>query len=238
MLQQFPAILNSTGHETAQQFECRDFNFAQLLHTAAARVAGLDLGLTPGEGGRDVDGILAGAEQGEIEAVYLLGADEIDTSRLGRAFVIYQGHHGDAGAQAADVILPGAAYTEKRAIWINTEGRVQLGQRAGFPPGEARQDWTILRALSQVLGESLPYDNQGQLRLRMAGVAPHLARVDEVVAAEWGVFGTPGEMDPAPFASAVPDFYATNPICRASATMAECSARLVPGNGAATGTDG
>jgi NADH-quinone oxidoreductase subunit G len=214
------------------------WNGFNVLHTAAARVAGLDLGLIPGEGGRDVDGILAGAEAGEIEAVYLLGADEIDTTRLGQAFVIYQGHHGDAGAQRADVILPGAAYTEKPAIWINTEGRVQLGQRAGFPPGEARQDWTILRALSQVLGEPLPYDNQGQLRLRMAGVAPHLARIDEAVAAEWGAFGTPGEMDPAPFVFAVPDFYATNPICRASPTMAECAALLGQGNGEATGTDG
>jgi NADH-quinone oxidoreductase subunit G len=214
------------------------WNGFNLLHGAAARVAGLDLGLVPGEGGRDVDGILSGAEQGEIEAVYLLGADEIDMDRLGQAFVVYQGHHGDAGAQRADVVLPGAAYTEKRAIWINTEGRVQLGQRATFPPGEAREDWTILRALSETLGQPLPYDNQGQLRLRMAGVAPHLSQVDEIVPAEWGAFGTPGEMGPAPFAGAVTDFYKTNPICRASATMAECSELFTAGRAEATGTHG
>jgi NADH-quinone oxidoreductase subunit G len=214
------------------------WNGFNLLHGAAARVAGLDLGLVPGEGGRDVDGILSGAEQGEIEAVYLLGADEIDMDRLGQAFVGYQGHHGDAGAQRADVVLPGAAYTEKPAIWINTEGRVQLGQRATFPPGEAREDWTILRALSETLGQPLPYDNQGQLRLRMAGVAPHLSQVDEIVPAEWGAFGTPGEMGPAPFAGAVTDFYKTNPICRASATMAECSELLTAGRAEATGTHG
>jgi NADH-quinone oxidoreductase subunit G len=214
------------------------WNGFNLLHTAAARVAGLDVGLVPGDGGRDVDGILSGAEQGEIEAVYLLGADEIDMDRLGQAFVIYQGHHGDAGAQRADVVLPGAAYTEKRAIWINTEGRVQLGQRAAFPPGEAREDWTILRALSETLGQPLPYDNQGQLRLRMAGLVPHLSQVDEIVPAEWGAFGTPGEMGPAPFAGAVTDFYMTNPICRASATMAECSELFTAGRGEATGTHG
>ena len=103
-----------------------DWNGFAVLHTAAARVGGLDLGLVPGAGGRDVEGILAGCEKGEIDAVYLLAADEIDTKRLGKAFVIYQGHHGDAGAHRADVILPGAAYTEKPGTYVNTEGRVQL----------------------------------------------------------------------------------------------------------------
>ena len=106
-------------------------------------------------GGRDVAGILAGAGKGEIEVVYLLGADEIDMSKLGKAFVIYQGHHGDAGAHRADVILPGAAYTEKSATYVNTEGRVQRTTLAAFPPGDAREDWTIIRALSDVLGQAL-----------------------------------------------------------------------------------
>jgi NADH-quinone oxidoreductase subunit G len=144
-----------------------DWNGFGVLHTAAARVGGLDLGLVPGEGGRDVEAILAGCESGAIGAVYLLAADEIDTSRLGKSFVIYQGHHGDAGAHRADVVLPGAAYTEKNGTYVNTEGRVQLGFRATYPPGEAREDWAILRALSERLGKRLPYDTLG------AGAARH-----------------------------------------------------------------
>ncbi|HEX9446545.1 MAG TPA: NADH-quinone oxidoreductase subunit NuoG, partial [Dongiaceae bacterium] len=128
-----------------------DWNGFNLLHTAAARVGALELGFVPGTGGRDVRGIMDGAQRGEIEIVYLLGADEIDMNRLGQAFVIYQGHHGDAGAHRADVVLPGAAYTEKDGTYMNTEGRTQLGQRAAFPPGEAKEDWAILRALSAVL---------------------------------------------------------------------------------------
>src|SRR6266403_5571840 len=125
-----------------------DWNGFNVLHHAAARVGGLDLGFVPGSGGRDVEGILAGCKSGDIEVLYLLGADEIDTGDLGAAFVIYQGHHGDRGARRADVVLPGAAYTEKDGTYVNTEGRVQLARRAVFPPGEAREDWKILRALS------------------------------------------------------------------------------------------
>ena len=111
------------------------WNGFNILHTAAARVGGLDLGFVPKPGGRDLRGILAGAEAGEIDVVYLLGADEFPTERLGKAFVVYQGHHGDAGAHRADVILPGAAYTEKDATYVNLEGRVQRGWSAGYPPG-------------------------------------------------------------------------------------------------------
>ena len=214
------------------------WNGFNVLHTAAARVAGLDLGLVPGAGGRDLEAILDGAAKGEIEAVYLLGADEIDTGRLGSAFVIYQGHHGDRGAQRADVILPGAAYTEKNATWVNTEGRVQQGGLAVFPPGEAREDWTILRALSEALGHTLPYDNLGELRARMIDAAPHFARLDEIEPAPWGQFGRAGEMDPAPFQSPISDFYLSNAICRASGIMAECSALYVGAGERATGTDG
>jgi len=214
------------------------WNGFNVLHTAAARVAGLDLGVVPGEGGRALEAILEGAVKGEIEALYLLGADEIDSGRLGSAFVIYQGHHGDRGAQRADVILPGAAYTEKNATWVNTEGRVQQGGRAVFPPGEAREDWAILRALSESLGHTLPYDSLAELRARMVEAAPHFARLDEIEPAPWGPFGAAGEIDPAPFASPVADFYLSNAICRASATMAECSALYVGGGAGATGTDG
>ena len=220
-----------------------EWNGFNVLHTAAARVAGLDLGLVPGEGGRDVAGILEGAGQGEIELVYLLGADEIDMAALGKAFVVYQGHHGDAGAHRADVILPGAAYTEKEATYVNTEGRPQLAPRAVFPPGEARADWTILRALSDVfaaggLGARLPYDTLYQLRARMTEIAPHFGAIGEVVPADWRRFGSEGPMDPDPFTSPIADFYMTDPICRASETMAACSALYADSGTQGTGTDG
>lgn len=135
--------------------------------------------------GRDTHGIVEGAARGDIEVVWLHHADEIAGDRLGKAFVIYQGHHGDRGAHRADVILPGAAYTEKNATWVNTEGRVQRGRLAVFPPGEAREDWTIIRALSEVLGKTLPYNTLAQLRDRMIAANEVFGRVDEVVPAEW-----------------------------------------------------
>jgi NADH-quinone oxidoreductase subunit G len=200
------------------------WNGFNMLHTAAARVGALDLGFVPGQGGKDVAGILSAAQSGEIKAIWLLGADEIDTTKLGSAFVIYQGSHGDAGAKRADVILPGAAYVEKDATWVNTEGRVQLGRRAAAPPGDAREDWTIIRAVSEPLGHKLSYDNLGMLRRRMLELAPHFSGVDKRVSAAWGTFGAAGSVTDAPFASTVADFFLTNPIARASATMAECSA--------------
>jgi NADH-quinone oxidoreductase subunit G len=214
-----------------------DWNGFNVLHTAAARVAGLDLGLVPGAGGRDVAGILDGAASGDIEVVYLLAADEVDTSKLANAFVIYQGHHGDAGAHVADVILPGAAYTEKEGTYVNTEGRVQRGRRATFPPGDAREDWAILRALSEVLGKTLPYDNLGQVRARMIEIAPVLDQLEVVTPSGWADFGAAGSMDAAPFASPVANFYMTDPISRASATMAACTEAFVEA-GEKTGTDG
>ena len=201
-----------------------DWNGFNVLHTAAARVAGLDLGLVPGAGGRDVAAILEGASNGEIEFVHLLAADELDMGRLGSAFVVYQGTHGDAGAHRADVILPGAAYTEKNATWVNTEGRVQRGRRAVFPPGAAREDWAILRALSAVLDHTLPYDNLAALQAAMISDAPHFADID-LVAPAGALPDLPvGEIDAAPFETPVKDFYLTNPIARASAVMARCSA--------------
>jgi len=214
------------------------WNGFNVLHTAAGRVGGLDLGVVPGAGGRDVAAILEGARAGDIGMVYLLGADEIAMDRLGEAFVVYHGHHGDAGAHRADVILPGAAYTEKDATYVNTEGRPQRTRRAVFPPGEAREDWAILRALSEVLGRALPYDELGALRQRMASIAPWLGALDTISRAEWGGFGEEGRMDSAPFADAISDFYLTNPICRASKTMASCSALSASGAARGMGTDG
>jgi NADH-quinone oxidoreductase subunit G len=201
-----------------------DWNGFAVLHTTAARVGGLDLGLVPGQGGRDVSGILAGCEKREVEAVYLLAADEIDTTKLGKAFVIYQGHHGDAGAHRADVILPGAAYTEKPGTYVNTEGRVQLARRAGFPPGEAREDWAVLRALSERLGKTLPYDTLDQVRARLVAVNKTFAALDQQAAGTWGAFGKAGAVSDAPFVSPITNFYMTCPISRASKTMAECIA--------------
>ncbi len=201
-----------------------DWNGFAVLHTTAARVAGLDLGLVPGEGGRDVAGILAGCEKREIDVVYLLAADEVDTQRLGKAFVIYQGHHGDAGAHRADVILPGAAYTEKPGTYVNTEGRVQFGQRAGYPPGDAREDWAILRALSERLGKTLPYDTLDQIRARLIAVNKAFSAIDQQAAGPWGAFGKAGTLSDAPFVSPIANFYMTCPISRASKTMAECMA--------------
>ncbi|MET4699675.1 NADH-quinone oxidoreductase subunit G [Constrictibacter sp. MBR-5] len=213
-----------------------EWNGFAVLHTAAARVGGLDLGFVPRDGGRDVEGILQGCESGEVEVVYLLGADEFDTSRLGNAFVIYQGHHGDAGAHRADVVLPGAAYTEKNGIYVNTEGRVQYANRAIFPPGEAREDWTIVRALSGVLGAPLPYDNLDQVRQRLVEVNDVFAHRDELLRNPWGDFGTAGAMQSSAFASPVTNFYMTDPISRASETMARCTAEFQ--NRELTGTDG
>jgi NADH-quinone oxidoreductase subunit G len=201
-----------------------DWNGFNMLHLAAARVAGLDLGFVPGQRGRDVAGIVAGCAAGEIDVLYLLGADEIDTGKLGAAFVVYQGHHGDAGARRADVVLPGAAYTEKDATYVNTEGRVQLGRFAVFPPGDAREDWKILRALSEVIGQKLPYDNLRQVRQRLIEAAPSFAHVDEAPHAAWGPFGQAGGTDVPAFVYPIADFYRTDPISRASPTMAACAA--------------
>jgi len=201
-----------------------DWNGFAVLHTAASRVGALDLGLVPGEGGRDVAGILAGAHGKEIEAVFLLAADELETEKLGKAFVVYIGHHGDAGAHRADVILPGAAYTEKPGTYVNTEGRVQLGQRAAYPPGEAREDWAILRALSERLGKTLPYDSLNQLRARLIAVNRTFAALDQQSAGAWGEFGKAGGLSDAPFDPPIKNFYMTDPISRSSRTMAECLA--------------
>ena len=199
-----------------------------VLHTAAARVAGLDLGLVPGDGGLDTAGMVGAAGAGRLDTLFLLGADEIDMSRLGSAFVIYQGSHGDAGAHRADVILPGAAYTEKSATYANTEGRVQMTRKAAFAPGVAKEDWTILRALSEHAGHKLPYDTVAALRKAMYERAPRLAQLGtaggESPAGVEMLMQRTSQMTGEPFGTGVADFYMTNPIARASAVMAELSA--------------
>ncbi|RYG02405.1 MAG: NADH-quinone oxidoreductase subunit G, partial [Caulobacteraceae bacterium] len=197
-----------------------------VLHSAAARVAGLDLGFVPGEGGKSAGEMV---EKGALDVLFLLGADEID-AKGSDAFTVYLGTHGDAGAHLADVILPGAAYTEKDGIYVNTEGRVQFGYRAVFPKGQAKEDWSILRALSERLGAKLPYDTLGQLRAKLFADHPSFGQVDYVAgpagaaSLDFGLLGSKGELSDAPFASVVKAFHLTNPIARSSVTMAECAA--------------
>src|SRR5579863_5958232 len=199
------------------------WNGFSVLHQAASRVGALDLGFVPGEGalsGRQM------AASGTLDAVFLLGVDEIDIGP--GSFVIYLGTNGDRGASRADVVLPGAAYPEKSATYVNTEGRVQMATRASFPPGDAREDWAILRALSDVLGRRLPYDSLAALRQALHRAHPHCLRIGQIAPGDpadiqrlAALGGTP---DKAPFVSRIGDFYFTNPIARCSAVMAECSA--------------
>ena len=210
------------------------WNGFNVLHTAASRVGGLDLGFTPDEGGADIKEIISGG----MDVVYLLGADEIDMTALDNTFVIYQGHHGDAGAHRADVILPGAAYTEKNATYVNLEGRVQRTQLASFPVGEAKEDWAILRALSAELGQTLAFNSLAELRERMTTATPCLGNVDEIAAAEWGEFGAEGAMNSDAFTNLIDNFFMTDPISRASLTMAECMVTRDNSTQVRTGTHG
>ena len=211
-----------TGMLTA---EWHGFN---VLHTAAARVGGLDLGFLPGAAGKGRSAMLGGG----VDVLWLLGADEIDTAEIGSGtFVIYQGHHGDRGAARADVILPGAAYTEKNGTYVNTEGRVQRGQLAVYPPGDARADWTILRAFSAVVGKTLPYDSIEALRARLERVNPVFARVDILPRFGCtdlaGPAGNAAAVGGAGFVPTIANYYQTDPISRASPTMAECTATYI-----------
>ncbi|MFC0243194.1 NADH-quinone oxidoreductase subunit NuoG [Rhodopseudomonas telluris] len=203
------------------------WNGFAVLHPAASSVGALDIGFVPGEGGKDLAQMTT---QGAMDVVFALGADE--TKLPDGAFVVYIGTHGDRGAHRADVILPGAAYTEKSGIYVNTEGRVQIANRASFPPGDAREDWAIIRALSEALGAKLPYDSLAALRKAIFAAVPHLMRVDQIEAGDAGAVRTlaaaGGSIDKAPLKPAIADYFMTNPIARASAVMAECS-RLASG---------
>ena len=206
-----------------------DWNGFNMLHTAAARVGALDLGFLPGPGAKTLDAMMGGG----VDLLWLLGADEFDTGRIGAdTFVVYQGHHGDRGAARADVILPGCTYVEKPGTYVNTEGRVQRTGKAVFAPGEAREDWAILRAFSAVIDTPLPYDDLEALRARLEQVNPVFGRVGFLP--RFGVndlsapSGDPAAVSEAAFVAAVPDYYQTNPISRASAVMAECSQTYAP----------
>lgn len=183
-----------------------------VLHTAAGRVGAMDVGATN-------DGGVAAVTDAEV--IYNLGADEGDIPA--GPFVIYQGSHGDRGAHRADIILPAAAYTEETGLFVNTEGRPQLALRASFAPGQAKENWAILRALSAEMGAALPFDSIAALRTALVKAHPHLGQVDSVAENEWTAVAK-SKMDGAPFSYAINDFYLSNPIARASSLMAELSA--------------
>jgi len=216
------AVLRAAGKLAASVAKA-GWSAFNVLHSAASRVAGLDLGFLPGAGGKSAREMLAGG----LDALLLLGVDEAELPKAGT--IIYLGTHGDAGAHRADIILPGAAYTEKDATWVNTEGRVQYGRRATFPKGDAKEDWSILRALSGVMGKTLPYDSLAALRQKMIKEHPSFGQVDYAPglagAADFdaGAAGAEGVLSDTPLKSPITDFYLTNPIARASKTMAECS---------------
>jgi NADH-quinone oxidoreductase subunit G len=193
-----------------------------MLHTQASRVGALSLGFVEG----------SEATWQKVDALYLLGADEMPVDKIRKdTFVIYQGHHGDKAAVRADVILPGAAYTEKNATYVNLEGRVQTARQAVFPPGEAREDWKIIRALSETLGRKLPYDTLAQIRQRLVKENALFGAIDTIQPAPWGAFGKDDKCDKAPFVLPIDNFYMTDPISRASKTMAECTEAFLKSDG-------
>ncbi|MEO8723516.1 MAG: NADH-quinone oxidoreductase subunit NuoG [Sphingobium sp.] len=196
------------------------WNGYNVLHFAAARMGGLMLGFA-------TDGGVKAIAASKPKLLFSLGADEVDYGQFGDSFKVYIGHHGDAGAHAADVILPGASYAEKAGTYVNLEGRVQRGERAVFAPGDAREDWAILRALSQVLGKALPFDSFVQLRAKMFADVPALGQ-EGLVSYAWA----PPRLATKPsgeFGHPIKDYYLTNSICRASPTMQRCSAELLHG---------
>ena len=218
------AILGMAAKAAASLGVIKDgWNGFNILHTEASLVGALDIGFVPGEGGLDTGGML---KSGALDVLFLLGVDEVDVPA--GPFVVYIGTHGDRGAHRADVILPGAAYPEKSGTYVNTEGRVQMANRAAFPPGDAREDWAILRALSEVLGCKLPYDTLGGLRQALYTAHPHMMKLDQIVPGNGADIGNlaklGGTAEKSALVSPVTNFYFTNPIARASAVMAECSA--------------
>ena len=218
------ALLRKVGAFAKSAGVVKDgWNGYNVLHNAAARVGGLDLGFLPGQGGKTTGEMLKGG----LKTLLLLGVDELDLPSAGT--VIYIGTHGDRGAHRADIILPAAAYTEKDATWVNTEGRVQYGRRATYPKGDAKEDWTILRALSGVIGKTLPYDSLEQLRAKMIADHPTFGQVDYAPGAadaagfDPGQLGVEGAVSDAALNAPIVEFYFTNPIARASKSMAECA---------------
>ena len=226
------AAILATTRQIAEAYGvvAKDWNGFNVLHNAAARVGGLDIDFIPSKGGLDVEGMYKAAENKKLDFVWLLGADEVDMDRLGDAFVVYQGHHGDKGAHGADVVLPGAAYTEKDGIYVNTEGRVQYANRAAYPPGEAKEDWAIIRAFSGHINKSIGLDSLTDVRAALFEAFPHFAERDTIANTKWSKFGGRGKMDSSPVTNSLDNFHMTCAISRASETMAECRKALLDDN--------
>jgi len=223
------AVLNALGALAKKVGVIADgWNGFNVLHHAASRVGGLDMGFVPSEGGLTVADML---KPDALDVLFLLGADEVNAT-ASNAFRVYLGSHGDNGAHGADVILPGAAYTEKSGLYVNTEGRVQMAERVVFPKGDAKEDWAILRALSAKVGQTLPYDTLDQLRTKLMADVPSFGRIDALptpVDFDPSKLGKKGDLGDTAFVSAVADPYLNNPIARASDTMVELSAlRVAP----------
>ena len=223
--------VHALGRELAVKFNIinPEFNGFNVLNKDAARVGALDIGFLPGQNGMDTTRMLEAARNDQFDMLYLLGVDHINVrDRAGKdTLIVYQGHHGDAGASSADIVLPGAAYTEKDGLYVNTEGRVQMAKRAVHPPGDARTDWAIVRALSERVGHKLPYDSLIDLRERIEAEWPALTMIDVKPEAERSFFGRDGEVLAKPFETPIDNFYMTNVITRASQTMAECTRQLL-----------
>jgi len=200
-----------------------DWNGFNIIHTAAARVGALDIGFVPQNKDTDLKQILDKAEAGEIKLVYLLGADEFDVNKLKNSFVIYQGHHGDKGAHVADVILPGSAYTEKDATYVNLEGRVQRTYKAVSAPGSAKTDWQIIVELSKTLGNPLEYNDLKSIRNKMEQIAPHFAKIGCIEKSDWQKSNSDSNYTTKIISNIEQNYYLTDPICRVSVTMAKCA---------------
>jgi len=223
------AVLNALGALAKKVGVVTDsWNGFNVLHSAAARVGGLDMGFVPADGGLTAGQMV---KPGALDVLFLLGVDEVDPTGSD-AFRVYLGSHGDRGAHGADVILPGAAYTEKSGLYVNTEGRVQMAERVVFPKGQAKEDWAVLRALSALVGQTLPYDTLDALRDRLMADHPTFGRIGSAPASatfDVAALGAKGDLGDVAFVSAVRDPYLNNPITRASVTMAELSAlRIAP----------
>ena len=223
------AVLNALGALAKKVGVVTEgWNGFNVLHHAASRVGGLDMGFVPANGGLTVAEML---KPDALDVLFLLGADEVNAN-ASNAFRVYVGSHGDNGAHGADVILPGAAYTEKSGLYVNTEGRVQMAERAVFPKGDAKEDWAIIRALSERAGHKLPFDTLDQLRTKLMADHPTFGRIDYLptpAAFDVAALGKKGDLGDAAFVSVVSDPYLNNPIARASVTMAELSAlRMAP----------
>ncbi|NRA89460.1 MAG: molybdopterin-dependent oxidoreductase [Rhizobiales bacterium] len=218
-----------------------DWNGLNFMQSAASRVAALDLGCVPKDETVNYSSILKSSKAGELDLLFILSADEMRLCDLDNSFVVYMGTHGDVGANSADVILPSSAYTEKYATYVNLEGRPQLGQKATFAPGDAKEDWAILRALSAHLGKTLPFDSLEELRTKMYKVAPHFAHVGNLATSDMSDIKNitiSGEISSTPLTSTITDYYHSNPIARASTIMDNCKAAKLAANLEATGTNG